>query len=481
MNTAGGELCRVTVVAPRMRLDIAVPHQVPLADLLPTLLWHSGEQLAEQGLPHGGWALQRAGEGPLDSGQTMATLGIRDGDILYLRTRESAAPAPLFDDTADAITTTLRERSRRWSQADTRVAALTAIGVLLAAGAFALAATGGAVASLTGHVAAAAAVSAATKLVIALTAASVAGGALLGATAASRAFGDASLATVIALGALPYALVAGLLLLPGLSTSAGGTVKAATAPAFLVGCTVFLIAAALGVAAVGQVASILTGAVAAGFVGVAGGLIAVATSAPGAAAGVISLVLVMTPIIAPIAYRVAKLPRPVVPASPEELRQRSEPFNFADVPRRTIAADRVVGALVCATGAVTVVAVAVMLHQPGWAASALAAVAAGLLLLRARLFTGIVPRAWLLGTGLLSLVLLMWLEAGRWPISAVTALAIAAAAACAVVAWAATAPRRPSPPLARTVAIAELLGTIATVPISLAVLGVFHAVRVLGG
>ena len=127
------------------------------------------------------------------------------------------------------------------------------------------------------------------------------------------------------------------------------------------------------------------------------------------------------------------------------------------------------------------VAVAVMLRQPGWAAPALAAVTTGLLLLRARLFTGIAARAWLLGAGLLSLVLLMWLEAGRWPISAVTAVAIAAAAACAVVAWAATAPRRPSPPLARAVSLAELIGTIATVPIALDVLGVFHAVRVLGG
>ena len=475
-----GDTCRVTVVAPRMRLDIAVPHQVPLAHLLPTLLWHSGEQLAEQGVPHGGWALQRVGEGPLDAAQTMAALGVRDGDILYLRTRENAAPAPLFDDTADAITTTLRERARRWSQGDTRVAALCAIGVLMTAGAFALAgaAAGG---SWGSSPLASTAKSAGALLVIAVTAACVAGAALLGAAAASRAFGDASLATVIAIGALPYAFVAGLLALPGLGAPAGRPAGGFTAPAFLVGSTVFLIAAALGVAAVGQAASIVTGGVAAGFVGVAGGLLAVATTATGAAAAVVSLVLIVTPVIAPIAYRVAKLPRPVVPASPDELRQRAEPLNFADVPGRTVAADRVVGALVCATSAVAVIAVAVMLGQPGWAAPALAAVAAGLLLLRARLFSGIVPRAWLAGAGLLCLVLLMWLEAGRWPTAAVAAVAIAAAAACAPVAWAATARRRPSPPLARAVDLAELVATIATVPIALDLLGVFHAVRVLGG
>src|SRR5215472_5504500 len=225
MAETGGELCRVTVVAPRMQLNVAVPHEGPLAHLLPTLLWHSGEQLAEQGVPPGAWGLKRVGEGRFDLGRPMAALGIRDGDILYLRTREGAAPAPLFDDTADAITTTLRERARRWSQGDTRVAALSAIGVLLTAGAFTLAAAGGALARLTGH---AAAVSASAALVIALTAACVAGAALLGAAAVSRAFGDASLATVVALGALPYALVAGLLVLPSLNASAGGAVKAVT-------------------------------------------------------------------------------------------------------------------------------------------------------------------------------------------------------------------------------------------------------------
>lgn len=485
-NTASGvastELCRVTVVAPRMRLDVAVPHEVPLAHLLPTLLWHSGEQLAEEGVPHGGWALQRAGEGPLDSGLTMAALGVRDGDILYLRTRATAAPAPVFDDTADAITATLRERARRWDHADSRVAAFGAIGGLLVAGAFALAVSGGAV-GLAGAGGSAAGVnhSAAGKVVIALVAACVAAAALLGATAAARAFADSALAAVFALGGLPYAFVAGLLALPGLTGPAAGGVKTATGPAFLVGSTVFVIAAALGVAAIGQAASIVTGALAAGFVAVAGGLVAVATSAAGGAAAVVSLALIATPVIAPIAYRVARLPKPLVPASSEELRQRSEPPDFADVPSRTVVADRVVSALVAATAVVTVAAVAIMLRQPGWAAPTLAALASGLLLLRARLFAGIGPKSWLIGSGLLSLMLLIGAGAGRWPMAGAVAVGVGVASASAVLAWTAAVPRRPSPPLARLVDLAELIATIATVPVALDVLGVFHAVRVLGG
>src|SRR6185312_11348575 len=115
-------------------------------------------------------------------------------------------------------------------------------------------------------------------------AALLAAGALAGAAAASRAFGDAALATVIALGGLPYAFLAGLLALPANGTFGAGAdplsrAAADTAAGFVVGSTVFLIAAALGVAAVGNAASMVTGAVVVGFAGVAGGLLAVVTSA----------------------------------------------------------------------------------------------------------------------------------------------------------------------------------------------------------
>src|SRR5215469_13437157 len=140
---AGSELCRVTVLAPRIRLDVAVPSDVPLAGLLPTLLLHSGEQRADDVGPPGGWVLQRVGEGPLDTDRSLRALGVGDGDVLYLRPWQSALPAAAYDDTVDAIRTTLRERSRRWTPELSRRAAFTTIGVLLTAAALALAAAGG--------------------------------------------------------------------------------------------------------------------------------------------------------------------------------------------------------------------------------------------------------------------------------------------------------------------------------------------------
>jgi len=466
-GAAGGDLCRVTVLAPRIRLDVAIPSEVPLAGLLPTLLLHSGEQQADDAGPPGGWVLQRAGEGPLDTDRSLTALGVADGDVLYLRPWQSALPAAVFDDAVDAITTTLRDRSRRWTPEQTRRAGFAAIGVLFGGSALAMATAGGLLGNsvVTTH----------GRVIAAVAAGVIAAGAVLGAAAASRAFGDAGLAAVFGLAALPSAFVAGALALP---TSVAGSVRSAQ---FLVGCTALLLAAALAAVAAGPAARSLTGAVVAGLVGVAGSVLAVNASGAGAAALVVSAALVATPAIAPVAYRMARLPRPSVPASPEELRGRTRPADLGDVPGRSVAADRAIGALAGATGAVTVGALAIMLRAGGWAPLALAALASGLLLLRARLFSGLTARAWMLGAGLISLLLLAEAIAARWSPAVVAVVAAAAAAATVVVAAAIRSPRRPSPPLVRMADLAELVATVATVPLALEVLGVFGTVRGLGG
>jgi type VII secretion integral membrane protein EccD len=468
-----GDLCRVTLIAPRVRLDIALPSAVPLAALLPTLLWHSGEQLAEEGLPHGGWALQRVGEAPLDTGRTLAALGIRDGDVLHLRPRQDALPTPVFDDTVDAISTALRERSRRWTPAGTRIAALAAIGLLLAVGAAALA------------------VSAVPRLAEAGLSAAVAVAAAAGAAAASRALGDAAAGTVLGLAGLPYAFLAGLRALPPGSIAGHPAAHAAgglagqvglTPAAFLVGCTSLLVAAAVGAAAVGDGASMLTGAVVAGFIGVACSLLALATSAAGAGAVAVSAALALSPAIAPVAYRVARLPQPAVPTTPEELRQRSEPVDYADVSRRSVAADRVVGALVAATGVVAVVGMAIALARDGWAAEVLALLASGLLLLRARLFAGVVQRAWLVGSGLAGVTIVAVSAAHRaTPAGALAVVGGLLVVAAILVAVAASPARRMAPSVGWWTDLLELLGTIATIPLALQVLHVYSLVRSLGG
>ncbi|MFB9837080.1 type VII secretion integral membrane protein EccD, partial [Actinoallomurus acaciae] len=113
-------LCRLTVRAPSKAIDLAVPADVPVADLLPAVLGYGGDDLGETGLEHEGWVLQRLGEAPLDQEATLESLGLRDGDTVYLRPRTEALPEVRLDDIVDGISTTMKESPHGWSPQTSR-------------------------------------------------------------------------------------------------------------------------------------------------------------------------------------------------------------------------------------------------------------------------------------------------------------------------------------------------------------------------
>ncbi|MGW3957996.1 type VII secretion integral membrane protein EccD, partial [Streptomyces sp. NPDC004752] len=132
-------LCRITVRAPQKSMDLAVPGDIPVADLLPALLDYAGEDIQEAGLEHGGWVLQRLGGAPLDEESTLDAAGVRDGETLHLRPRADALPEPHFDDLVDGIATNMERRPFAWTPTVSRrvligltVTALAAGSVLLA-------------------------------------------------------------------------------------------------------------------------------------------------------------------------------------------------------------------------------------------------------------------------------------------------------------------------------------------------------------
>lgn len=137
MQTAN--LCRVTVRAPARTVDLAVPSDVPIADLLPTVIGYGGDDLEESGLEHGGWVLQRLGGPPLDPESTLDSLGLRDGEELYLRPRTEALPEVHIDDLVDGIADGMGRRPHGWSaQAGRRLlrglaASTLALGIVLLA------------------------------------------------------------------------------------------------------------------------------------------------------------------------------------------------------------------------------------------------------------------------------------------------------------------------------------------------------------
>ncbi len=68
-------LARVTISAPQRRVDVALPEQTPLAELLPEVLRHAGEGLADDGEEHGGWVLRRADGAVLATARPLAVAG----------------------------------------------------------------------------------------------------------------------------------------------------------------------------------------------------------------------------------------------------------------------------------------------------------------------------------------------------------------------------------------------------------------------
>src|SRR5256885_13295294 len=90
-NTLTG-LCRINIRAPDSRIELAVPTDVPLSDLLPEIIRHAGAGMPEAGLAHQGWVLQRLGDEPLDEDATLAAAGLHDGDTVYLRARADQLP-----------------------------------------------------------------------------------------------------------------------------------------------------------------------------------------------------------------------------------------------------------------------------------------------------------------------------------------------------------------------------------------------------
>ncbi|MEV7023125.1 EsaB/YukD family protein, partial [Kitasatospora sp. NPDC093558] len=92
---------RVTVVTPDRRIDVALPEDLPLADLYPDVL-RLARATQPDGVPTGFHLVRRDGT-VLDGGLSLAAQQVRDGDLLTLRPFAESLPPAVYDDVADAI------------------------------------------------------------------------------------------------------------------------------------------------------------------------------------------------------------------------------------------------------------------------------------------------------------------------------------------------------------------------------------------
>ncbi|MFJ8233841.1 type VII secretion integral membrane protein EccD [Streptomyces sp. NPDC094448] len=133
---SGTGFCRVTVVAPDGRVDVALPEDIAVADLYPEILRLSG-QSPEPGAPVGYHLVRRDGT-VLDSARSLGTQRILDGELLSLRPFAESLPPAVFDDVSDAVATAVAKDRTLWSDALMRGAGLFGGSVLLLLLAFVL-------------------------------------------------------------------------------------------------------------------------------------------------------------------------------------------------------------------------------------------------------------------------------------------------------------------------------------------------------
>ncbi|SBT69076.1 type VII secretion integral membrane protein EccD [Micromonospora sediminicola] len=454
-KAATGGLSRITIVAPRTRMDLALPSDVPLADLLPTLLRYAGEDLADEGVRHGGWSLSRLGGQPLDGGRTAAQLGVRDGEVLYFNPRAATAPEIVFDDVVDAVATSTTQRAGAWQVGTTRSFAVLLAGSTLAAGAVATLFTGP------------------PQLPGALAALVVAVALLVGAAVLSRAAGDSRTGAVLALVGVGYAAVGGLLVLAGdrpLDDLAG--------PHVLLAATAVVVFGAVAALAVGDRLPLFLGAVG---VGAAVGLGAVLSLAFGigaaaSAAVVATVAFGALPALPMLAYRLARLPVPSIPTGPEDLKTDTESVDGPSVLRDSERADGFLTGLLWTVSLLVLGGEVVLALDGRLPAVLLCLVLALLSLLRARPFLGRGQRTPVLlaGTVGLGLTALAVFAAGSTPVRLGLVLGgLTVVAVISLVYGLTVAGKRISPVWGRTLDIVEILLIVALVPLAVWVCGMY--------
>ncbi|MFI6626943.1 type VII secretion integral membrane protein EccD [Streptomyces sp. NPDC050528] len=130
----GFGFCRVTIVAPDSRIDVALPDDVPVADLYPEILRLSQQSLTE-GAPVGYHLVRRDGT-VLDGARSFAAQRILDGELLTLRPFADSLPPAVYDDVSEAVASAVTRDRALWNGELTRAAGLVAAGILPALLAF---------------------------------------------------------------------------------------------------------------------------------------------------------------------------------------------------------------------------------------------------------------------------------------------------------------------------------------------------------
>ncbi|ADD40391.1 type VII secretion integral membrane protein EccD [Stackebrandtia nassauensis] len=459
--TATG-LCRVTVVAPHTRMDVALPVHVPIAEIQADLLLQAaaspnGEFFVNDGVKGGGWTLARLGEPPLNPDLSPAQLKLTDGEELYFRLAADTAPATVFDDVIDAIATAASHRAGKWQPSTSRKVGLVT-GTLALAGGLVTAAT------MAGGLAGS----------IVLSAGVVA---LVACWALARAFEQHHAAVLLGLIGVGCGLFGGaILLIPAAEMSDLGAVHLLAG-----GCVGVVYSALAGLAAERSAPLFHSAAVACTGLILGTALrtwLEVPTQA--AAATVAVLALAAIPMLPMLSYRLAQLPMPDIPRTPQQLRADLETLDGELALKRSARADDYLSGLLGACALMIGVSLPWLGAAETVSAFILCALLAFVVLLKARDFSTLRQRlplivAGLVGVGCLALAGGLWLEDG-WRLGIVGG-GLIAFAAFTILFSLVVAGKRISPVWGRTGDIVQIILTLAVLPITLWVWDAYWWIR----
>jgi type VII secretion integral membrane protein EccD len=461
---SGTDTCRITIVGPRRRVDLALPVYVSFADLFPTVAKYAGLDQPPVRQEAGGWVLQRLGQAPFAPDATPFQAGLRDGEMIYLYPRRAQLPELAFDDVADVIAAGVGERPDRWGPRDTRRIALGAGAAALGAGVAGL--------LLAGPSWVNPAIAAGVTAVLLLAAAA----------SVSRAAADAGAGALLGYAAIPYAFLAGLLG-PARSLTLGhlGSLE------LLSGFAAAMLAAVLAAVVVAEGVPVFIGAAGAAALAAVAAWVDDAFSRvglAGAAAVAAAVALALTPLIPALAFRLARLTLPPVPRTADELRGDTLTVDGGQTLERTVAADRVVTGAVSGIALIGGLAEIVLALHHGWLARLTCGALACALLLRSRIVRGRAQRLWLLISGYGGLALLaLGAAVTLSPLRIVAFILplLLVVAAILVGSGASLPTHRPSPFWGRAAEVVDITLVISLVPLALGVAGLYGYIRGLSG
>ncbi|MDQ1005954.1 type VII secretion integral membrane protein EccD [Streptomyces sp. V4I23] len=463
-ETQAASLCRLTVRAPARVVDLAVPADVPIADLLPTVISYGGDNLEESGLDHGGWVLQRLGGTPLDPESTLDSLGLRDGEALYLRPRDDALPEVHLDDLVDGIFTTMHGQPHGWSPDASRrlLHGLGATTLLL--GIIILALPGAA-----GWVRALAAASAGLLLIA-------------GAGTSTRAVGDSGAGALLGITAIPYFALAGWLLPEGALGGAGD--HSVLGARLLAASAAAAGSAVLSLAAVGMFPALFLGVAAVVVTGAIGAVLLIFGQTPEQAASVIAVVVVLFGGFVPsLSFRFSGMRMPPLPTNVQQLQEGIDPYSTDVVRERSIVADEWMTAFYGAIGLVCFPCMAALTVDPELAELFTVFALSMLLLLHSRGLGNVWQRVALTAAGAWGLALLLFVIAHAVAPThrlTLTAGLLALTTVIAIASW--TVPgRRLVPYWGRAAELLHSTAAISMVPLMLWCCGAYAALRGLNG